>query len=67
MNFTYVLYRRRDRKWGSEDENGTLNGMISSMQKGEGDLIAASLTMTALRHKGVDFLVTIGFHQNTKS
>ena len=59
MNFTYVLYRREDRKWGSQDANGTLDGMISTMQKGEGDLIAASLTMRAYRHRGVDFLVRI--------
>ena len=59
MNFTWGLYRREDRKWGSVDEDGNLDGMVSSMQKGEADLIAASLTLRAHRHRGVDFLVCL--------
>ncbi len=56
MNFTWSFYRREDRKWGSKLEDGSLNGMVSSLVKGEADLIATSLTMKAVRHEGADFL-----------
>ena len=57
MNFTWSLYQRKDGKWGSKLENGSFNGMVSSLAKGEADLIATSLTLTPVRHEAVDYLV----------
>ena len=57
MNFTASLYRREDRNWGSLMPDGSINGMISSLVKGEADLVATSLTMKPYRHQGCDFLV----------
>ena len=57
MNFTASIYRREDRNWGSLMPDGSINGMISSLVKGEADLLATSLTMKPYRHSGCDFLV----------
>ena len=57
MNFTASIYRREDRNWGSLMPDGSINGMISSLVKGEADLVATSLTMKPYRHSGCDFLV----------
>ena len=59
MNFTWSLYQRKDGKWGSKLENGSFNGMVSSLAKGEADLIATSLTLTPVRHEAVDYLVRL--------
>ncbi len=57
MNVSWKLYRREDRKWASLQPDGTFDGMISNLRKGEADIIAASLTNRADRQKAVDFLV----------
>ena len=59
MNFTASIYRREDRNWGSLMPDGSINGMISSLVKGEADLLATSLTMKPYRHSGCDFLVCL--------
>ncbi len=60
MNFSWTFYHRADRKWGSLLPNGSHDGMVSSLLKGEADLIATSLTMMPHRERSVDFLVPIG-------
>ena len=56
LNFTMTLLRRKDGDWGTanEGENGTTvwTGMLASLQKGEADLVGASLTNTAYRLGG---------------
>ena len=59
MNFTWRLYQRSDGKWGSKQPDGSFNGMVSSLVKGEADLIATSLTLTPVRHEAVDYLVRL--------
>jgi hypothetical protein len=56
MNFTLSVYRREDTAWGSLLNNGSFTGMISTLVKGEADLIGTSLTMMPERHLGVDYL-----------
>ncbi len=66
MNVSWVLYRREDNKWGSLLPDGSFNGMISSVVKGEADVVAASLTNMPQRQKGVDFLVGELINYNTR-
>ena len=59
MNFTADLFMRRDRRWGVF-RNGSWDGMISSLVKGEADYILASVTLTAERSAAVDYLLPLG-------
>jgi hypothetical protein len=59
MNFTWSFFLREDQQWGSLLADGSINGMVSSLVKGEADLIATSLTMTPVRHLGVDFVESL--------
>ena len=53
LNFRARLFIRRDRKWGSIDaQSGEWNGMVSSLLKGEADLIFTSLSMNDWRFDG---------------
>ena len=58
MNLTWLLHRRVDRKWGSLNADGkSIDGMFSSLVKGDADIAAASLTMLKHRQKFGNFLV----------
>ena len=42
LNFKFSLFKRFDENWGSIDENGNWNGMISNLVSGEADIIGLS-------------------------
>ena len=58
MNFTWELYWRADRIWGTKAEDGTANGMFASAARGDVDLVGTSITMRPYRQRAVDFLVS---------
>ena len=62
LNFTYTLYKRN--QWGSL-VNGSWNGMVGMLHKGEIDIAPTDITVTKERSKAVDFLPTMteGYHQ----
>ncbi len=55
MNLTWRLYRRDDHQWGVKQSDGSFNGMVGSLKKGDAEMIAATLTATDIRHQAVDF------------
>ncbi len=57
MNLTWVLMMREDRQWGMRNQDGSFNGMVGSMGKGEADMVAASVSNRPDRHEVVDFSV----------
>ena len=59
LNFKFRLFRRFDGKWGSIDENGNWNGMISNLIRSEADIVATGLTLCCRRTEAADFLWTI--------
>ena len=59
LNFKFRLFKRFDENWGSIDENGNWNGMVSNLISGEADIIVASLTMCCRRTEAADYLWAI--------
>ena len=59
LNFKFSLFKRFDENWGSIDENGNWNGMISNLVSSEADIVVTGLTMCCRRSEAVDFLWTI--------
>ena len=59
LNFKFSLFKRFDENWGSIDENGNWNGMISNLMSGEADIVGASLTMCCRRTEVIDYLWAI--------
>ena len=59
LNFSLALHRRADKKWGSLVE-GELNGMVSTLHKGEADFLCTSLTLSPERFRGVHYLLPVG-------
>ena len=59
LNFKIRLFKRFDGKWGSIDENGNWNGMISNLMSSEADIVVTGLTMCCRRTEVADFLWTI--------
>ena len=56
LNFQIRLFKRFDGEWGSVDENGTSNGMLSNLQNGEADIGLAIFTLCCRRTEVADFL-----------
>ena len=56
LNFQIRLFKRFDGEWGSVDENGTSNGMLSNLQNGEADIGLAIFTLCCQRTEVADFL-----------
>nr|XP_039251357.1 glutamate receptor ionotropic, delta-1-like isoform X1 [Styela clava] len=54
-NFEYELYRVKDNKYGIQKSDGSWNGLIGDVVRGEADLAIAAMTITAQREKVVDF------------
>jgi hypothetical protein len=48
-----------DNAWGSLTQNGSWNGMIAMILKGEAEIAVAEFTMTALRAEVVDFTIPL--------
>ena len=59
LNFEFRLFKRFDENWGSIDENGNWNGMISNLMSGEADIVGASLTMCCRRTEVIDYFWAI--------
>ena len=59
LNFKFSLFKRFDENWGSIDENGNWNGMISNLMSSEADIVVTGLTMCCRRTEAADFLWTI--------
>ncbi|XP_073251451.1 glutamate receptor 2-like [Porites lutea] len=64
LKFTYEFYPTPDGYYGAKTENGTWNGLIGELIKKRADVIVASLTVTELRAKVVDFTVPFMFYTN---
>ena len=59
LNFTARMLRRQDRGWGGLNEQGEWTGMVSSLVKGEADLVAASLTNSYYRWWCSTFIICV--------
>ena len=55
MNFKYTIYKVADNQYGTEDENGTWNGMIRELIEKKADLAISALTINFKRQQVVDF------------
>ena len=51
--------QRHDGVWGSDQGNGTWNGQIGSLMKGEVDFIGGCMTMRPDRAKVVDYVIPV--------
>ena len=60
LNFTCDFAMRADRIWGKRLDNGSFTGLVSSIYKGEADLIGTSLTLQAVRSEAVKYLWPLG-------
>ncbi len=61
MNISWDLYQRVDHKWGRQLPNGSFDGMMSSMAKGDADIAAASPSLTLERAAAVSHIVSVTF------
>nr|CAD7201097.1 unnamed protein product [Timema douglasi] len=59
LNFTTEHKVPKDRAYGSVDRNGTWNGMVGMLVRGEVDLVVGTLTMTSQRLDAVRFSVPL--------
>ena len=57
MNVKWKLYHRLDRQWGRLLPNGSFNGMISSVVKGDADMVTATPNLTPQRSDAVKHIV----------
>ena len=55
MNFTNRLVLPVDGKWGALEPDGTWNGMVGMLVRGEADLITTALSMTRERASALDY------------
>lgn len=56
MNFSYELVEPSSGKFGERMTDGTFNGLIGDLVKGQTDIIIAALKMTAEREELIDFV-----------
>ena len=59
LNFKFRLFKRFDENWGSIDENGNWNGMVSNLVSGEANIIVSGLIMCCRRTEAADYLWAI--------
>lgn len=57
MNFSYELVEPSSGKFGDRLNDGSFDGLVGDLIKGETDLIVAALKMTAEREEQIDFVV----------
>ena len=55
LHFKYEFRLVKDNAYGRPDKNGTWNGMMGELIRGEADLAVADLTITSKREGAVDF------------
>ncbi len=63
MNFTsQLLHARRynEPTFGRKLKDGSWNGYIGNLMRGDGDFFLAPLTLNPVRHEAIDFLLPIG-------
>lgn len=56
MNFSFELVEATEGNFGKRLENGSFDGAVGDLIKGETDLIVAALKMTAQREEHIDFV-----------
>jgi Ligated ion channel L-glutamate- and glycine-binding site len=56
MNFSFELVEPSEGNFGKRLENGSFDGAVGDLIKGETDLIVAALKMTAQREEHIDFV-----------
>lgn len=61
LNFTLSFQVPKDGDFARRLENGTWTGMIGELLAGKADIATASLTVTELRSKVVNFLIPVEF------
>ena len=61
-NISTVVMHRWDMEWSGQFENGSWKGMIGNLERGDGDIIASSLTLTPGKYH-----VTILLFETTKT
>jgi hypothetical protein len=57
FNFTYVNVAPKDRNWGGLQSDGSWNGLIEMLMKGEADLVPCGLTQTMERSMVTDMSI----------
>ncbi|KAK2152669.1 hypothetical protein LSH36_322g05030 [Paralvinella palmiformis] len=57
LKFTFDLVVPPDKKWGAPMSNGTWNGMVGQVLRGDADFAIAKFTITRLRESVIDFTV----------
>ncbi|XP_063720364.1 glutamate receptor ionotropic, kainate 2-like isoform X2 [Symsagittifera roscoffensis] len=55
INFQYTLSLVKDGNYGSKQADGSWNGMVGELQRGEADLAVAPLTINYQRQDDIDF------------
>uniref|UniRef100_A0A915DWI9 Uncharacterized protein n=1 Tax=Ditylenchus dipsaci TaxID=166011 RepID=A0A915DWI9_9BILA len=55
LGFTYSIHVVRDNKYGGDTGNGSWDGMIGEIMRGEADMVVAPLTANFRRAEVVDF------------
>ncbi|XP_033737179.1 glutamate receptor ionotropic, delta-1-like [Pecten maximus] len=55
FNFRYTLVEPRDGLWGGPNTDGTWNGMVGMVMKGEVAFAIGPFTITSLRERVIDF------------
>ncbi|XP_063715988.1 glutamate receptor 2-like [Symsagittifera roscoffensis] len=55
LNLSYEIRLVKDGRYGAKNADGTWNGMIGELLRGEADVALAPLTITSMRLKVVDF------------
>lgn len=55
LNFKYEIRLCKDKKYGSPNPDGTWNGMVGELMRGEADIAIVDLTITKKREEAVDF------------
>ena len=55
INMTFELHLVKDGKYGEELKNGSWNGMIGELMRGQADIAVAPLTISSERQRVVDF------------
>ena len=59
LNLTVSLSLSVDGNFGAKTQNGSFNGMVGMLTRNETDVVVASLTLTPVRHKVIDYTIPI--------
>ena len=59
LNITTIISTPPDNNWGSQNENGSWNGMVGGILESRIDVVLASLYKSPTRGEVIDFSATI--------